>query len=411
MTTSGGRIKELDLDISGLKWAIQLPNPITAPPSINNDENSIYTLTDSESGSAVLNKLQLEDGSGLWRQRLEHSVIGSPVTRDGRVFLVADGSLGSSTSTNNSGSRSRIVSYNTTGEQLWQTPPRGGAVRILGRKENSLFAGTSDDYLESRGEKLFAISTNGDIQWEVPAGDVMGGVIRKDMIIYNSGTSRIVSHNLDGSKKWAVPGMALGTSSYDIKTTNELWFSRISSGRPQLVAYSFSGKEEWRYPVESQSDLADPTGVSVSPPSLHPERSEPVVVGAGFNGTIFALSSDGRELWTNKISQRTRGDPNGPVVGNLVYVGDDGGIVHALDPTNGDELWKDKLSGNPQLLPTSDGVLAYVYEEGSYTIQRYRNDGSKLWRYETNKEVTKPLISENQVQIGGKDGVLLSFKL
>ena len=70
-------------------------------------------------------------------------------------------------------------------------------------------------------------------------------------------------------------------------------------------------------------------------------------------GSLYAIQTDGKQLWNVKPSGRAlRG---GPSIGTdgTIYVGDDGGTLHAINPANGATKWTFVTGGRSPAPPPS----------------------------------------------------------
>jgi len=148
----------------------------------------------------------------------------------------------------------------------------------------------------------------------------------------------------------------------------------------------------------------------------------------------------------------------GPLVtANAIYVGDDSGVVSALNPTNGEILWSAKLDdpiaatpvvvddfllvgtefGALHALQIADGSSRWVFWTGgkvaggprvwstegkrallvfgsydSFVYAVHADDGTKAWQYETNNYLNgSAAIIGDRAFVGGCDGKLYAFEL
>jgi outer membrane protein assembly factor BamB len=148
----------------------------------------------------------------------------------------------------------------------------------------------------------------------------------------------------------------------------------MAGGAPVLVslgskaAYGYdplTGKELWR--------VEEPTSFSSS--------TRPVVghglvfYASGFDrGHLIALRPDGRGDVTNThvVWRVTRGVPNKPsvvLVGDLIFMANDTGIVTCVDVRSGDIVWRSRIDGTYSASPIAAGNRVYFFsEDGKTTV-------------------------------------------
>jgi outer membrane protein assembly factor BamB len=95
----------------------------------------------------------------------------------------------------------------------------------------------------------------------------------------------------------------------------------------------------------------------------------------GFNtGQIFAVRADGRGdvTKTHVVWKATRGAPNKPsllLVGDLLFMVNDGGVATCLEAKTGAEVWHARLSDSYSASPiAADGHIYFFSEDGKTTV-------------------------------------------
>jgi outer membrane protein assembly factor BamB len=74
---------------------------------------------------------------------------------------------------------------------------------------------------------------------------------------------------------------------------------------------------------------------------------------AGWDGFVRALSpADGTVVWQYDCQAKVRCTPR--IAGGLILVGDEKGVLHALDPVKGEERWRAQMSGEIYGYPAVD---------------------------------------------------------
>jgi outer membrane protein assembly factor BamB len=95
----------------------------------------------------------------------------------------------------------------------------------------------------------------------------------------------------------------------------------------------------------------------------------------GFNtAQIFAVRPDGKGDVTNThvAWKFGRGVPNKPsllLLGDVIYMVNDGGIVTSVDAKTGQEIWRSRLLGSYSASPVAaDGRIYFFSEDGKATV-------------------------------------------
>lgn len=143
----------------------------------------------------------------------------------------------------------------------------------------------------------------------------------------------------------------------------------ICMGSQWLVAYEpKTGKELWR--------LDHGKGFSVVPRPVYSEETGLVYVSTGFGKPeLWAVSpeGDGDITGTDKVAwkqtKRIPAKPSPLLVGDEVYVIDDGGIASCFDAASGALHWTERIGGNHSSSPLfADGKIYFCNQEGLVTV-------------------------------------------
>lgn len=143
-------------------------------------------------------------------------------------------------------------------------------------------------------------------------------------------------------------------------------FTVLSLGSKAFYAYDFiSGQEIWR----------------VEEPSCHSGTVRPVAAngmiyaGMGLSkGQLFAIKpggsgvvTDSRVMW--KVTRNVPTRPSPVVVGDYLFMIDDGGIATCLDAKTGTEQWRERLEGNYSASPIAGaGRVYFMNQEGKTAV-------------------------------------------
>jgi outer membrane protein assembly factor BamB len=259
----------------------------------------------------------------------------TPVIEDGRVYVTF-------------GSPGTAALDTATGEVVWTRRDlecnhfRGaGSSPILFRNLLLMhFDGSDRQYvvaLDKRtGKTVWQTNRSIDFQDVLPDGKIKAdGDFRKAF-----GTPQIV---MNGDRPVLVSIGSQATYGYDPLTGRELW-KIVERG-------NFSGSTR---PVAGHGLVFYPTGFNT--------------------GQIFAIRPDGRGdvTGTHVAWKAARGAPNKPsllLLGDLLFMVNDGGIVTCLEARTGTEVWHGRLTDSYSASPVSaDGRVYFFSEDGKTTV-------------------------------------------
>jgi outer membrane protein assembly factor BamB len=259
----------------------------------------------------------------------------TPVIEDGRVYVTF-------------GSPGTAALDTATGEVVWTRRDlecnhfRGaGSSPILFRNLLLMhFDGSDRQYvvaLDKRtGKTVWQTNRSIDFQDVLPDGKIKAdGDFRKAF-----GTPQIV---MNGDHPVLVSIGSQATYGYDPLTGRELW-KIVERG-------NFSGSTR---PVAGHGLVFYPTGFNT--------------------GQIFAIRPDGRGdvTGTHVAWKAARGAPNKPsllLLGDLLFMVNDGGIVTCLEARTGTEVWHGRLTDSYSASPVSaDGRVYFFSEDGKTTV-------------------------------------------
>lgn len=140
----------------------------------------------------------------------------------------------------------------------------------------------------------------------------------------------------------------------------------VSAGSRATYGYDpVTGKELWRVedPINFSSSTRPVTGHGL------------VYYTTGWNtGQVMAVKPDGRGdvTGTHVAWRSTRGVPKKPsllLLGDLLFMGNDGGIVTCLDARTGAEVWTARLTDSYSASPlAAEGRIYFFSEDGKTTV-------------------------------------------
>ncbi|MCB1232978.1 MAG: PQQ-binding-like beta-propeller repeat protein [Verrucomicrobiae bacterium] len=143
----------------------------------------------------------------------------------------------------------------------------------------------------------------------------------------------------------------------------------ICMGSQWLVSYDpATGEEFWKL------DHGD--GFSVVPRPIYDEKEDLVFISTGFGKPqLWAVRPDGsgditgsdKVVWTE--TKRIPAKPSPLLVGDELYVVQDGGIGTCFNAATGETLWNERIGGNFSASPLfADGRIYFCNQEGMTTV-------------------------------------------
>ena len=171
----------------------------------------------------------------------------------------------------------------------------------------------------------------------------------------------------------------------------------IGTAAGQLVALDTeSGETIWRYELQSEDEERAIYGT--------PTVFDGTVYVGGYDGVLYAISTDGVEEWSERLGGAIVGGP--VVVDNMVLVGSSDGYMYAIDVQDQTRRWRFPTGHKVWSTPAvEDGVVYF----GSLDHKLYAvnlEDGSERWHFKTQGAVVaQPVVSRGRVYVGSFDSV------
>jgi outer membrane protein assembly factor BamB len=317
-----------------------------------------------------------ESRNVMWKTRVPGLGWSSPVVAGGRVWITS--------AIKERGGSLRALAFDLeTGRELVNTEVfRTRSADPLNAK-NSLASPTpivegDRVYVHFGADGTAALTTSGETVWkmrlayESQHGSGGSPVLYGDLLIFSAdGSDRafvIALEKQTGKTRWKTSRRQPSDQAYStplvirVGDRDEV----VSVGAFRAAAYEpESGKEIWR--------VGYGDGFSNVPRPVYGHGL--VYIATGFQQpTLIAVRPDGtgdvtrtHVAWTLR-----RGAPLTPsplLVGDELYIVNDGGIVSCLDATTGETRWQHRLDGNFSASPVfADGRIYFLNEEGVATV-------------------------------------------
>ncbi len=137
-------------------------------------------------------------------------------------------------------------------------------------------------------------------------------------------------------------------------------------------------------------------------------RLDPARTGTVADAQVTGLAG----VWAVELAPGGSVDGSPAVVGQVVYVGDSLGVMHALSAADGSELWRFQTGGAIVSSPAvADGLVLFgSVDRFLYALRAA--DGALAWCYRTRGPVlSSPAVAGNTVVFGSMDGRLCALSV
>ncbi len=279
-------------------------------------------------------------------------------------------------------------SYNGPSQPVKNWSYTSGAIKISAPvldSSDNLYLGVNSSLvsLSSKGEKLWAFSTNGVVTSPL--------LTSGNTLYFGSGDGKVYSVTTQGALKWTYQTGGPITASPNIASDGTLY---IPSNDGKLYALTQSGILKWAYA----------TGSTI--------RSSPAIANDGIffgaaNGKLYALDSSGSLRWTYQTSGSLTTSPSIYSDGT-VFIGSGDGRLYAISAA-GIEKWTALIGGT--ISSPALGVDGTVYVGSSNgRLNAYSLKGSRKWTFKIGVSVSSPVISQNgTIFSGSEDGTIYAI--
>ncbi len=325
-----------------------------------------------------------------------------------------------------------------SGTLLWKTP--------VGPTDASpALSADGTIYLFGADQTLYALSADGQVQWEFRADGAMlsaSVAVAKDKTIYfGSDDGNLYALAPDGKEKWRFPANLPIRSSPAIGPDGTIYFGSGSqpSEDARIYAIQPDGTVKGR-PFDVEGGVVSSPAISKnilyvgaldrrvyavnldgfyrqwrfragdsisSSPAIGEDGT--IYVGAD-DGNLYALAPDGKEQWRFQTNDRI---VSSPAIGpdGTIYIGSLDGRLYAIRP-DGQEKWRFQTEGPIYSSPAiaADGVVYVGSDDGN--LYAVNPDGTVRWSFKTDGEVrSSPVIlSDGTIYIASRDGNLYAIR-
>ena len=389
------------------KWRYTTEDWVRSDPAIAED-GTIYVGCDDHYFYALY-----PNGTLKWKFDAEDTVKSSPaIADDGTIYFGVIGpgwEIGRLYALYPNGS---VKWYYDTSEWIYSSP----AIDTNG----TIYFTSNDHY-------LYALYPNGTLKWRYPMGDLCSSPsIADDGTIYFScwdGYLHAVWPN--GTRRW------IHSIDWGSPVTPTIGADgTIYTGQKYLYAVRPDGTRKWTFEMEQYQEVTTSCAISAEGTIFFGSTSN-----ANTNGYLYAVSSDGIELWkqsiTNEItfSNPAIGEDGTIYIGTIYYSDAPIGLLYAIGTLSPDAPTAPEINGEvngkagqtydyifTSLDPTNDAIYYYIEwgdggiedwigpyasgetitishswgKKGEYTIQVRAKDTDNNWGPWGKLEVTMP---------------------
>jgi len=351
-------------------------------------DGTLYTFSYHDDLTQWTTAWDQATGKKLWSVATNASVSMSPYTTDGNhLFFVRMDML-------KSGEPGVVASIacldKTTGATLWQSIPVHAssrdfnilsniAVRIDEQKQLAQLYVIGQEYLTS----TYGSTTTAEVLLpNIWTSDVTTGTFHQELIAWPGGTARVFTSGgrllSNGTMLYAsIPESTPSASSsmlvaINLDTNKILWSEQVNGEvtdlikqGDRLVVLLSNNKQErsidvWNIHAGSfdKAERLWTRQIDTNPAHFAVDKANVYLQGS--NGALVALDlATGKEAWRHQFASYKTPITDGPDLGksydlypdmtltttrDVLYVQDGGGLVVALDPATGKELWNKRIS-------------------------------------------------------------------
>lgn len=408
-TPSGSVPEPVDLDEPATRWAVRFDGPVLTRPAVRGTTvvvgegfRDIGTPEPTSNETWTLAALDASDGVPVWTNELPAPTFDQPVVAGDGVYVQTGFSTGYT------GTAQHLLKV-AGGTREWAADTPDGLNSLLAVDDaGRAYVGTGDDAISGAGQPLLAVDGDGDRAWTRESGDAFGGRLVEQGLLVDVGSIAIeVRDTADGSQRWRTQAGVLTEPDGSIPVVADTVFGsrEAEDGRRFAGIDLADGGVRWTYDDAGEAPFVA-SGATVVPEIAIGASHDDLVVGTEHDGVAFGLSPlDGSEVWRFE----TDGDTvEGPVAdGERVFLGDTAGIVYALDATDGSELWRTDIDDPvASVAVAGDALVARTGKGSDRLVGLAVADGTVEWSFETDENLTPPVLGDDVVVVGSESGLV-----
>ena len=333
-----------------------------------------------------------------WRFLTDGDVVSSPTVLGQTVYV-------------GSGDGHLYALDRTTGTRKWafdagtpipSSPAVGGGAVYFGTRDGQYYAVDA-----ATGKQRWKVVTGALVPWPWghESGDVyMSSPAFADGVVYfGAGDGRVYAVDATtGKEKWHAQ------TGGRVRASPAIDAARVYAGSADGRVYAFdraTGAPQWKFETEGVRLNSGDFGFDRRTVQSSPAVANGMVFVGARDGWIYGLdAATGAEKWRfdHKVSWI---NTSPAVLDGVVYAGSsDAQFVQALDAATGKELWR-TTTGTTWSSPAVAGDLIYVGDGQGRVHALDRKTGKLLWSFRTGSTVySSPTPSGDLVFVGSTDG-------
>jgi outer membrane protein assembly factor BamB len=333
-----------------------------------------------------------------WRFLTEGDVISSPTVLGETVYVGSgDGRLYALD--RNTGARKWAFD---SGNPIPSSPAVGGGAVYFGTRDGHFFG------VDARtGKQRWTLATGPVMPW--PWGHESGDVYLSSpafadgTVFFGAGDGRVYAVDAaTGKEKWRAQ------TSGRVRSSPAVDASRVYVGSADGRVYAFdraTGAQKWKFETEGVKLESGKFGFDRRTVQSSPAIANGTVFVGARDGWIYAIdATSGAEKWRfdHKVSWI---NTSPAVLDGVVYAGSsDGQFVQALEAASGRELWR-TTTGVTWSSPAVAGDMLYVGDGAGRLHALDRRTGKILWSFRTGSTMhSSPTVSGDLIIVGSTDG-------
>jgi outer membrane protein assembly factor BamB len=339
-----------------------------------------------------------------WRFLTEGDVISSPTVLGETVYVGSgDGRLYALD--RNTGARKWAFD---AGNPIPSSPAIGGGAVYFGTRDGHFFG------VDARtGKQRWTLATGAVMPW--PWGHESGDVYLSSpafadgTVFFGAGDGRVYAVDAaTGKEKWRAQ------TSGRVRSSPAVDASRVYVGSADGRVYAFeraTGAQKWKFETEGVKLESGKFGFDRRTVQSSPAVANGTVFVGARDGWIYAIdAASGAEKWRfdHKVSWI---NTSPAVLDGVVYAGSsDGQFVQALDAASGKELWR-TTTGVTWSSPAVAGDMLYVGDGAGRLHALDRKTGKILWSFRTGSTMhSSPTVSGDLIIVGSTDGAVYAVR-
>jgi outer membrane protein assembly factor BamB len=340
-----------------------------------------------------------------WRVLTEGDVIGSPTVL-GQTVYVGSGDGRMYALDRATGTRTWVFD---AGNPIPSSAAVGGGAVYFGTRDGAFFAVDA-----ASGKQRWKFATGALMAW--PWGHESGDVYTSSpafvdgTVFFGAGDGRVYAVDAaTGKEKWH------GQTGGRVRTSPAVDATQVYAGSGDGRVYAFdraTGAQKWKFETEGVKLFSGDFGYDRRTVQSSPAVANGTVFIGARDGWIYAIdAATGKERWRfdHKISWI---NTSPAVVDGVVYAGSsDAQFVQALDAASGKELWR-TTTGTTWSSPAVAGDVIYVGDGQGRVHALDRKSGKLLWLFRTGSAVfASPTPSGDLVLVGSTDAAVYALRV